>query len=409
MLLSACKSSRELRRIVRDIPAAHTRVFPLFVPNPQRPIPEIAACRHEFRLPYVFAVTDNFPISVTDTKRNAVAEAAVPARSQRTDDRLSRIIRVLSANATIVVSGTKLAQEIGTRRSEIWRLVQQLRSLGLDIAGHPATGYQLVKIPDLPLPDVLASPLSATVFAGKVHHYFRVPSTNSEAMQAAAAGAPEGTVFLAEEQTAGRGRGGHSWSSPPSSGIYCSAILRPALAPADAIALSMMSGIAAAIAVEQVTNVKPDLRWPNDLLIDDKKFCGILTEMNAEITRVRYAVVGIGVNVNQAEFPPDLASIATSLRIQTGYSCSRVQLTAALLQSLDREYCALTSRNVAEARADIFRRFEQRSSYARGKRVQVEEDGGYEGVTAGLDERGFLRVETSTGLRTVLSGGVRPI
>ncbi|MGZ4816763.1 MAG: biotin--[acetyl-CoA-carboxylase] ligase [Terriglobales bacterium] len=359
-------------------------------------------------MPYVFVVTDNSNISAADTKRNAVPEGSAPARSQRTDDRLSRIIRVLSSNAMIVVSGTKLAQEIGTRRSEVWRLIQQLRSLGLDIAGHPATGYQLVRIPDLPLPDVLASPLGATIFSGKVHHYFRVPSTNSEAMQAAAAGAPEGTVFVAEEQTAGRGRGGHSWSSPPSSGIYCSAVLRPALAPADAIVLSMMAGLATAMAVEQVAKVKPDLRWPNDLLITEKKFCGILTEMNAEITRVRYAVVGVGINVNQSEFPRDLEPIATSLRIATGRACSRVELTAALLQSLDREYFALTSRNIAEARADIFRRFEQRSSYARGKRVQVEEDGGYEGVTAGLDERGFLLVETAKGVRTVLSGGVRP-
>ena len=358
----------------------------------------------------VFAVTDNSFIYATDTKRNSgLPEGTLPLRSQRTDDRLSRIIRVLSANATIVVSGTKLAQEIGTRRSEVWRLVQQLRTLGLDIAGHPATGYQLVKIPDLPLPDVLASPLSATIFSGKVHHYFRVPSTNSEAMQAASAGAPEGTVFLAEEQTAGRGRGGHAWSSPPSSGIYCSTVLRPNLAPADAIALSMIAGLATASAVEQVTGVKPDLRWPNDLIIGDKKFCGILTEMNAEITRVRYVVIGIGINVNQSEFPAELQSIATSLRIATGHACSRVELTAALLQSLDREYFALTSRNIAEARADVFHRFELSSSYARGKRVRVEEEGGYEGVTAGLDERGFLLVQTEKGVRTVLSGGVRAV
>ena len=360
-------------------------------------------------MPFVFALAHNSCISAPDKKRGATNDAATPAGSLRTDRRLGHIIRVLSANGTIVISGTKLAQEIGTKRSEVWRLIQQLRSLGLEIAGHPATGYQLVKIPDLPLPDVLASPLAATLFAGKVHHYFRLPSTNSEAMQAAAAGASEGTVFLAEEQTAGRGRGGHSWTSPPSSGIYCSTILRPPLTPADAIILSMMAGLATAFAVEQVTGVKPDLRWPNDLLLGEKKFCGILTEMNAEVTRVRYAVIGIGINVNQPDFPPDLEPIATSLRIATGHACSRVQLTAALLQSLDREYFALTARDISEARRDIFRRFEQMSSYARGKRVTVEENGGYEGITAGLDDRGFLLVETATGMRTVLSGGVRPL
>ena len=333
----------------------------------------------------------------------------MPARTGRTDDRLGRLIRVLSSNAIIVISGTKLAKEIGTTRTEIWRLIEQLRTLGVEIAGRPATGYQLLKVPDLPLADVLSSPLSATMFAGKVHHYFRIVSTNTEAMQAASAGAPEGSVFLAEEQTAGRGRGGHSWTSPPSTGIYCSIVLRPTLAPADAIILSMMAGLATAFAVEQVTGVKPDLRWPNDLLIGEKKFCGILTEMNAEVTRVRHAVVGIGINANQEAFPPELAPIATSLRLASGKACSRVQLTAALLQSLDREYGALNSRDIGDARCDIFRRFEQQSSYARGKLVHVEEDGGYDGTTAGLDDRGFLLVETDRGVRTVLSGGVRPI
>ncbi len=327
----------------------------------------------------------------------------------RTDDRLGRLIRVLSSNAIFVISGTKLAKEIGTTRSEVWRLIEQLRTLGVEIAGRPASGYQLLKVPDLPLPDVLSSPLSATMFAGKVHHYFRIASTNSEAMQAAAAGAPEGSAFIAEEQTAGRGRGGHSWTSPPSTGIYCSILLRPSLVPADAIILSMMAGLATAFAVKQITGIQPDLRWPNDLLIGDKKFCGILTEMNAEVTRVRHAVIGIGINVNQEEFPPELQTIATSMRIASGKACSRVQLTAALLQSLDREYCALTTRDIAEARRDIFQRFEQQSSYARGKQVHVEEDGGYDGTTAGLDDRGFLLVETDRGLRTVLSGGVRPL
>jgi BirA family transcriptional regulator, biotin operon repressor / biotin---[acetyl-CoA-carboxylase] ligase len=357
----------------------------------------------------LFRLDNNASISSKSPTRGASAEPAAPARSARTDERLSRVIRVLSANATVVVSGTKLAQEIGTTRSEVWRLIQQLRSLGLDIAGHPSSGYQLVRVPDLPLPDVLASPLSSTIFDGKIHHYFRIPSTNTEAMQAAATGAPEGSVFLAEEQTAGRGRGGHSWTSPVSSGIYCSAILRPTLAPADAIVLSIMAGLATATAVEQCTGVTPDLRWPNDLLLGEKKFCGILTEMNAEVTRVRYAVVGIGINVNHEAFPPDLAAIATSLRLVTGRASSRVQLTAALLQSLDREYAALTTRPIDDARDDLFRRFEQQSSYARGKRVHVEEDGGYEGTTAGLDERGFLLVDTEQGVRTVLSGGVRAL
>lgn len=326
----------------------------------------------------------------------------------RTDQRLGHIIRILSDHPTVVISGTKLAEEIGATRSDVWRLVEQLRMLGVEITGHPAAGYQLAKVPDLPLPEVLEPLIRGTIFAHRVHHYFRVGSTNSEAMQAAGSDAPEGSVFLAEEQTSGRGRGGHSWISPPSTGIYCSVVLRPSLPPADALLLSLIAGLAVVSAAKEVTGLHPDLRWPNDLMIGEKKFCGILTEMNAEVTRVRYAVIGIGINVNQREFSPELSPIATSLRIAGGREWSRVKLTASLLQSLDREYRALNSGNLAAARADIFRRFEQVSSYVRGKQVTVDENGGYEGITAGLDERGFLLVQTASGIRTVLSGSVRP-
>jgi BirA family biotin operon repressor/biotin-[acetyl-CoA-carboxylase] ligase len=360
-------------------------------------------------LRFVFAQADNHCISRQSTTRNSADAPATWTQSEwRTDERLGQVIRVLSEHATVVISGTKLAEEIDSTRSEVWRLIEQLRGLGVEIAGHAATGYQLVKVPDLTLPDVLDSLIKGTIFAKKIHHYFRIGSTNAEAMQAAASGAVEGSVFLAEEQTTGRGRGGHSWSSPPSTGIYCSVLLRPVVAPADALLLSLIAGLAVTSAVQEVTGVKADLRWPNDLLIGDKKFCGILTEMNAEVTRVRYAVVGIGINVNQWEFFPDLEAIATSLRIATGREWSRVELVASLLQSLDREYQALNTGDLSTSRADIFRRFEQMSSYARGKHVTVDEDDGYEGVTAGLDERGFLLVQTPSGMKTVLSGSVRP-
>ncbi len=303
----------------------------------------------------------------------------------------------------VVVSGTKIADEIGTTRSAVWRLIEQLRSLGVEVAGHPATGYRLEKVPDLLLPEILAPLLRGTRFQD-VQHYFKIGSTNSVAMAAAADGAPEGSVFVAEEQTAGRGRGGHQWHSTRSTGIYCSAVLRPRVSPADALPLSLAAGLAVAEAVRQVTGAAPDLRWPNDLMLDGRKFCGILTEMNAEATRVRYAVVGIGINVNQAVMPDDLQSSATSLRLATGREWSRVELAAALLKSLDRE-----ARTLEQGTAETIRRFEEASSYARGKRVRVDEGGGYEGVTDGLDERGFLRVRSESGVRLVLSGGVREV
>lgn len=316
---------------------------------------------------------------------------------------------MLGDNTMVVVSGTKLAAEIGTARSNVWRMVQQLRELGVEIAGHPRTGYRLEKVPDLLLPEIISPLVRGTIFANRIHHYFRAGSTNAIAMEAAAAGEPEGSVFVAEEQTSGRGRGGHSWDSEASSGIYVSLLLRPQVAPADILALSLAAGLAAHSAIVEVTGLEPDLRWPNDLLLGDRKFCGILTELNAEVTRVRYAVIGIGINVNQAQFPPSLEPVATSLRIETGREYSRVALLAALLKSLDREYRALTVAGTGEAFDSVLRRFEQRSSYARGKLVHVDENGGYDGVTQGLDTRGFLRVQAEDGMHTVLSGGVRAL
>jgi BirA family biotin operon repressor/biotin-[acetyl-CoA-carboxylase] ligase len=248
--------------------------------------------------------------------------------------------------------------------------------------------------------------LAGTRFAGKLRFFPSIHSTNTHAMAEAEAGAGEGLVYFADEQTAGRGRGAHAWASPPGSGLYVSVLLRPRLAPADALWLSLAAGLAVREAVKQVTSLEADLRWPNDLLFGSRKFCGILTEMNAEVTRVRHLVIGIGINVHQQRFPDELRELATSLHIETGRDWPRQELLTSLLQSLEREIAALTS-SLPEAQKSILDRLENSSSWIRGKQVYVEELDGYAGVTAGLDARGFLQIRTSEGLRTVLSGGVR--
>ena len=347
-----------------------------------------------------------FDPSVGSPKRAAAASHHEP-----TDVRLGRIVRLLMENATLVVSGTKIAQEISSNRTEVWRLIQQLRGLGVDVAGHPATGYQLRAVPDLLLPEILQRLLRGTIFDSHLHHYYKIGSTNVTAMCAAADGAPEGSVFLAEEQSAGRGRGAHAWHSTRSDGIYCSVVLRPVLPPSEVLVLSLAAGLAVDEAIREVdSRVQLDLKWPNDVLIGGKKVCGILTEMNAEITQVRYIVVGIGINVNHESFPEELAGLATSLRLQSGSEWSRVELAAALLKSLHREYRQFLED--ADARGSILRRFTERSSWVRGKAVRIDDgssgaESAFEGITQGLDERGFLRVRTAQGIRTVLSGTVR--
>lgn len=260
-----------------------------------------------------------------------------------------------------------------------------------------------------------------TIFSGNVHYFPQAESTNSLALAAAAVSnksaeiTPEGAAFIAGEQTAGRGRGGHAWHSEPGTGIYCSFLLRPPMSPADALWLSLISAIAVQDSVREVTELQADIRWPNDLLLGEKKFSGILTEMSSETTRVQHAVIGIGINVNHQSLPEDLAAIATSLRIESGSEWSRAELIGALMRALDREYRALLRTMTGPVRTPnlrfepIIKKVESRSSYANGKLVHVDEDGGFSGITDGLDPRGFLRVRTDKGLRIVISGGVRPL
>jgi BirA family transcriptional regulator, biotin operon repressor / biotin---[acetyl-CoA-carboxylase] ligase len=262
---------------------------------------------------------------------------------------------------------------------------------------HEEDGY------DLP---ALATTLTGTPFAGNVRYFPSIHSTNVLAMREADEGAPEGMVYVADEQTAGRGRGAHGWHSARGSGLYVSILLRPQVAPADILWLSLAAGLAVRDAVRQVTSLQADIRWPNDLLFGKKKFCGILTELNAEVTRVRHAVVGIGINVHQESFPDELSSIASSLHTETGRSWARQDLLIALLQSLYREAQALST-DTTGAALNILSRLEGASTWIRGRHVRVDEGPSYTGVTAGLDPRGFLQVRTSQGLRTVHSGGVR--
>jgi BirA family biotin operon repressor/biotin-[acetyl-CoA-carboxylase] ligase len=260
--------------------------------------------------------------------------------------------------------------------------------------------------------EALDRALRPTLFAGKVRYFPSIHSTNVLAMREAEEGAPEGTVYLADEQTAGRGRGGHVWHSPARSGVYVSVLLRPRMAPADILWLSLGAGLAVREAVRQVTSLEADIRWPNDLLLGNargkKKFCGILTELSAEVTRVRHTVVGIGINVLEESLPAELAGAATSLRIETGRKWPRQELLVALLQSLLQEAHALDE-DTAAASLSILDRLGSASSWIRGKHVHVEEAEGYSGVTVGLDTRGFLRVSTPDGPRTVFSGSVREV
>lgn len=252
----------------------------------------------------------------------------------------------------------------------------------------------------------LRAALIGTRFAASLQHFASVDSTNTLLLAAAANGAPEGTVYLADEQTAGRGRGGHAWHSAPGDGLYLSVLAKPSLHLREALWISLATGLAAQSAIHSLTNLSIDLRWPNDLLLAEKKLGGILVETAVEPdARLRYAVIGIGINLGHTAFPAELAPLATSLRIATGQTIPRQTLLIALLRALDYELTQLEAND-----ATLLQRFTVASTWVRGKRVQVPEQGGYTGTTAGLNPEGFLVVDADDSTqRTVLSGGVREL
>src|SRR6266481_4847423 len=235
-----------------------------------------------------------------------------------TDRRIAALVTLLAENATIVVSGARVAREIGVSRSTVWKWVERLRELGVRVKGHPNTGYFLERVPDILTPDMLRQRLQGSMFAKRIYHFFKVDSTNRVGLELGHAGEPEGAVILGEEQTAGRGRAGRGWHSERAAGIYVTLLLRPKISPVQAPLLTMMAGLSAQAAIQAQTGLQADLKWPNDLIMNGKNLGGILTEMHAETTLVRFIIVGIGINVNQEKFPRELSGVATSLRAETG-------------------------------------------------------------------------------------------
>jgi len=309
-----------------------------------------------------------------------------------TDRRLAALLTLLSENATIVISGARIAREIGVSRSTVWRWVERLRELGVRVKGQQSAGYFLEKVPDILTPDLLRKRMKGKLFGKRVYHFFKTDSTNRVAMELGYAGEPEGAVILAEEQTAGRGRSGRSWHSERGAGLYVTLLLRPRLSPVQAPLLTMLAGLSAHSAIQAQTGLSAELKWPNDILMDGKKVGGILTEMHAEPTQVRFVIVGIGINTNQEK----------SLRKESGRTHSRLELLVRLLNEFESDY----NRFLREGTRYVVDRFERVSSFANGKRVRVET--GFEtyfGTTAGLTSDGLLQVKREEGPVTMVVAG----
>jgi BirA family transcriptional regulator, biotin operon repressor / biotin---[acetyl-CoA-carboxylase] ligase len=301
------------------------------------------------------------------------------------------------------LSGEELARRLGCSRTAVWKQVAALRHRGWTIDARRASGYTLMAAPDRIGPAELAPHLRGTW--RRIEWRAEVDSTQRVARDLARAGAPAGTIVIAEAQTAGRGRLGRSWHSPSGVNLYLSAILRPPIAPALVPQLALVAGLAVAECVRAETGLAAAIKWPNDVLVQGRKVAGILTEMEAEMERVHHVVAGIGVNLNaaRAAFPGELRARATSLRLAAGRPVDRAAFTGHLLAALEARYGSYLARGFSAMRDDW-----ESYSCLTGRRVRVTAaDGTTSGEVLGIDTDGALRLRDREGrTRRILAGEV---
>jgi len=298
-------------------------------------------------------------------------------------------------------SGDEIASRLGISRQGLWKHIQDLKDLGYDIVAVPHLGYRLESSPDRLFALEITHGLSTKFIAKKIHYFDYLASTMDLAMQLGIQAAPNGTLVLAESQTKGRGRLGRSWFSPKYKGIYLSLILRPKISPSASPILTLLSAVSICEAIKNIVGLDAQIKWPNDVFICNKKIAGILTEMNAEVDKVNFVVIGIGLNVNNDK--KSLVAQATSLKEQAGQSLSRVLLLQELLRKIENNYFLLEEKG-AQAIIDKWRNF----SLTLGRRVKVYcQDKHIEGQAVDVDQDGALLIRKDSGLmQKVFSGDV---
>lgn len=256
----------------------------------------------------------------------------------------AQILAALREVPESCVSGAELSHGLGISRAAIWAHVEELRTLGYEIEATPHQGYRLVSSPDLLHADDLIARLGTTKIIGRdIQVFEETTSTNDVIEKLARDGVKEGAVVFAESQTKGRGRLGRKWMSPSRKGLWFSILLRPDLRPVAATQLTIVGATALRRAIAGQTGLRPEIKWPNDILIKGRKVAGILTELSAEVDRVKYVILGIGVdvNLNLGDFPVDLRKAVTSLKVEFGKPVSRADLAVAILRELDHDYARI--------------------------------------------------------------------
>lgn len=314
----------------------------------------------------------------------------------------TEILKILKRTEDYV-SGQELCSHLGVSRTAVWKVIRQLQEDGYEIEAVRSRGYRLRESGDVFTKAELDSALT-TKWAGRNLVFLEVvDSTNNKARQLAEEGAPDGTLVVAVEQSAGKGRRGRSWVSISGTGVWMSLLLRPDFMPECASMLTLVAAMAVEWGIRQVTGLKGQIKWPNDVVLGGKKVCGILTEMSAEMERIRYVVIGIGINVGIREFPEEIQDVATSLALCTSKPVRRADLAAAVAKGWEYYY----EKFLQTLDLSLLMEEYNQKLVNRGRQVKVMAPGdGYTGVSRGINKKGELLVETETGLRTVMSGEV---
>lgn len=318
----------------------------------------------------------------------------------------AQILKALRGAGDGSISGVELSQKLGLSRAAVWARVSDLRSLGYQIEAQPHTGYKLISSPDLLHADDLLSRLGKTERIGRDIRVFQETTSTSDIVEKLARdGVEEGIVVFAEAQTKGRGRLGRKWISPAGKGLWFSILLRPAIRLQEATQLTIASGVALRRAIEGETGLHTTIKWPNDIIVHGKKTAGILTELKAELDRVAYAMVGIGVDVNLTaqDFPADLRKAATSLKLESGTHVNRAALAVRTLRELDLDY-----RRIREGRFEQVADEWEKHCATIGHHVQIRvADRRIRGRAESLAEDGSLLVRTEHGhLESIIGGDV---
>lgn len=238
------------------------------------------------------------------------------------------------------ISGQEICSRIGVSRTAVWKAIKQLREDGYDIEAVNNKGYRLGQVPDVIYEQELKSLLHTKWFGNRILYFDSIDSTNNELKRQAETQVCHGLLAVAEEQTAGRGRRGHAWVSPPGTGIWFSFLLKPEISPDKASMLTLVAAMAVAKAISETTGLVSQIKWPNDIVVNKKKVCGMLTELSAEMTQVNYVVIGIGINANNKEFPDEIKETATSLYIEAGRPVKRAAVIEAVGRYFEQYYDA---------------------------------------------------------------------